>query len=646
MQAAPTTLLSEPSQAVGRTPVSLTPDIRPTDFALFHTSPRFSETLLIDLTRSNSVLHSIHSGACSPSDGNRCNCIHYGYCSPVSGNAVLNNDHRRLPRTISNDRETIASKRVSNPSNYLSVSSPRSGDLPDRLHRSSAFDLIANDEESYDLQHLLNRFIWHEKMKQQNLNSQTMSNKHLVNLRPVNNRLSQSMSSLNTIPGRQSQKISPSDLYIRGRSSQSHKLLSNAPGQAAPLAQKRPHPFQNNQTQPLIGTSNFQSQLDQNPPISNEGCKSVIGDSAVGQKELSAISARNDSGRRDGALNQDPSIPYPADKPNTKRIFGLSDKTNKNKYLRLASDRQAPNSGATHGLETSPPVTNAPKTVLKETKDAPHSPKILSNSETVGRLLEERFTDQLMQLTDDEKVQYIIASHTRQQAGDKHTSLPSPNGTSSSDQVLEKHQVKPKLKQTPKDNLIQPKSHPAPNTNLSKYRSLSCDSLASKQLIDFKSYQGPQMIDYSSPFDYAKTRFINSFILSGLKIPDNNKLLTPSQNLVSETKNKLLGKNVVPLKQMPDNGDSKPGFRRNTIDANVMKIPVRNPVKPYLSRGSVAERVLLFEKCPEMLAQRKSLVQTTRRSKSPVLYRHWKNTAKVIVTARFLIRLWNGVPVA
>jgi hypothetical protein len=496
--------------------------------------------------------------------------------------------------------------------------------LSDRLHQSNAYDLIANDEESCDLQHLLNQFVSSEKMKQQSRQPVLMSNKPFGNLRPVSNRLSLSVGNLNTIPGRQatSQKFSP-NFYTQGRINQNQKRQ-----QPAKLGPDTP----GSHGVPNTGIS---SQISSNDQKINAG-RSIPStpDSSTGFIAAENVRYHDQKQNPMTAVGfvQSPSPPAQVDRQKQARIFGLSDKANKNKYLQLASSRQAPNAGTARVFEPPSASNSENSRLLMPANDAPDSPKILSNSEPVGRLLNERLADQLMQLTDDEKVQYIIASHTRHQASDKHSPTSSPDAASISEQrsllAPDKQAVKPKLKETPKNNFLQPRNHqPANATNLSKYKSLSCDSL-NKNLIDFKSYQGPQMIDYSSPFDYAKTRFINSFILSGLKVSDNKQQQAPSQNLVSETRSKLLGKNAMAAKQPADATDSKPLFKRSAVDANVIKIPVRNPVKPYLSRGSVAERVLLFEKCPEIQAQRRSLVQTSRRSKSPVLYRHWKNPSK------------------
>lgn len=47
------------------------------------------------------------------------------------------------------------------------------------------------------------------------------------------------------------------------------------------------------------------------------------------------------------------------------------------------------------------------------------------------------------------------------------------------------------------------------------------------------------------------------------------------------------------------------------------------PIKPFLTKGSVAERVLLFEKCPDRALER---VVATTKGKSNVLYNTWKST--------------------
>lgn len=572
------------------------PEIRGSDFTLLHTTPLLTKPLLVDLSQSGSVLHSIASGPCSPVPAVACNCVHYGFCAPVT-----------LPVHDPSEQQ-FRSHRV-HPAATIGRDNESSADLPGRLSHSTAFNLIANDDESHDLQHLINTFITGEKMKQQSLNNKMSSNTlQTVKLRPIGNRLSQSMNNLNALTQQQKPSFKAEDLYVRGRSSHSPKILSPSLGVGAG------HSLDfspQSQTQPLIVSSNSKIRIDKSGP------KSTVQVQADGDRSLNTGSGENGTVRVPD--NNAAPVPVP-ERVASKLIFGLCDKTNKNKYLQLANDRnqQAPVCRVRTG-SAQPSQSSAAAAADSSIQQ--------SSSDPVGRTSDERFANQLMQLTDDEKVQYIIASHTSLQKNGTQGNASVQAVDPAVDALLhDKSQVKAKLKETSKESLLQPKVNAAPKTNLSKYRSLSCDSLyGSKQLIDFKTYQGPQMIEYSSPFDYAKTRFINSFILSGLKVPD--KRLTPSQDVVLQTKNKLLERTVTSQKGS-ESPEPKCVARRSPVDLNVMKIPVRNPVKPYLSRGSVAERVLLFEKCPES----RSLVQTSRRSKSPVLYRHWKNPSKEAVS--------------
>lgn len=58
------------------------------------------------------------------------------------------------------------------------------------------------------------------------------------------------------------------------------------------------------------------------------------------------------------------------------------------------------------------------------------------------------------------------------------------------------------------------------------------------------------------------------------------------------------------------NGDSsgaqlRPNLRTNTANSNLNNQP-NNPVRPFLTRGSVAERVMMFEKCPTEIIEKRT----------------------------------------
>lgn len=57
-----------------------------------------------------------------------------------------------------------------------------------------------------------------------------------------------------------------------------------------------------------------------------------------------------------------------------------------------------------------------------------------------------------------------------------------------------------------------------------------------------------------------------------------------------------------------------------------------NPVRPFLTKGSVAERVLLFERRPELKKESRSSLSEANKSKSPVLYNTWRNQDKTQVS--------------
>ena len=230
-------------------------------------------------------------------------------------------------------------------------------------------------------------------------------------------------------------------------------------------------------------------------------------------------------------------------------------------------------------------------------------------------------------LTDDEKVECILAARNQVSPGSTLTASSKVNTNNKSNLNLSSKSTG--LRSSSTSNFLSPNK-----------RSLSCDSLSvGKQLIDFKSYEGPQIINYSSPFDFAKTRFINSFVLASKSLGDRNRP-TPTQSLVlaakskwekpivdASSKAKIVAKNaanqlqsingsvlLTPTANKHQQQQSQQQQQQQQQQTSQLKAPLRSPIKPFLSRGSVAERVLLFEKCPP-----------ERKSKSPViLYKHWR----------------------
>lgn len=589
------------SSSRSRDEVDRTPLLRrdaavpPVNFAIVSSKPLIGEPLLIDLLHSRSVIHSVGSQPCSVSDA-ECKCIHYGFCSPVQ---TTSGEVSQDQKSIRASKDSGLFKRQSNVavgSDISSLNDDRVDDLSSRLHLSTAYDLIVGEDETCDLQSLLNEFICSEKMKQQTRQGvdghlNMYHQPQFMNMRPVNSRLSQSLTNLSS--------PSPNDMYVRGRSSHSQKqLLENF----KKLQQNSVHQG----VKPLVTSNNSKSNTIQPQRLQTA-------DFQLEKQSAGDIPSKGD--KFDRRITNTG--------PEGKLIFGLSEKTNKNKYLQLANSRKAAGPvGA--GRDESQNMQNSKRQSVGGNA-------VSANISTVNRTgcgFQSPFSNELLQLTDDEKVQYLLASHSAKQSdrSSKEDAEPGHQQTLS----------KANLKETSKNSLLQPRNNSqlaTQKTNLLKYKSLSCDSLCgSKQLIDFNSYSGPQMINFESPFDYAKTRFINSFILSA-KTPEPQQMI-PSQNNVSETKNKLLEKSNSSSNSASKNScdtvdDGKQNsYRRKSSPAEMfMKIPVRSPVKPYLSRGSVAERVLLFEKCPEMHTQRKSSLETSRKSKSSLMYRHWKTPA-------------------
>ncbi|KAI1305832.1 Serine/threonine-protein phosphatase 2A regulatory subunit B'' subunit beta [Halotydeus destructor] len=175
-------------------------------------------------------------------------------------------------------------------------------------------------------------------------------------------------------------------------------------------------------------------------------------------------------------------------------------------------------------------------------------------------------------------------------------------------------------------------------------------------------------INYQSPVNYAKSRFSNNahnLALSNSK-PSDPK---PTQKLDNQAKNKwecpqppssspsaplssahtsppkvqflvfVSSSNLQPTVKVDTNEPVNSNDGTTQSPAQTQSPPMRlcattmapsdgrSPVRPFLSRGSVAERVMLFEKCPETRSQRPGHLNRNdcKSLKSPVLYSHWRN---------------------
>lgn len=247
----------------------------------------------------------------------------------------------------------------------------------------------------------------------------------------------------------------------------------------------------------------------------------------------------------------------------------------------------------------------------------------------------EQVLNEVLQLTDDEKA-CILASH--QQSLNQSLKQQRKADFVQQQQMLLESKLQPKSTNQFNNNNT---SNGNPHTNLNKKKSFSSDSLSNKKLlVDFDSMiNNPTAINYSNPIDYARTRFINSFVSSS-KNPSPNPsfvdfnhpaLKSPTQQLVNEAKSKWeLPKNlnnptnvqpIQPKEKLLSKQDKITLTQRRLLNLND---PAKNPVKPFLSRGSVAERVLLFEKCPEVKSTR--VLRDHRKNKSHPLYNTWRGS--------------------
>lgn len=75
----------------------------------------------------------------------------------------------------------------------------------------------------------------------------------------------------------------------------------------------------------------------------------------------------------------------------------------------------------------------------------------------------------------------------------------------------------------------------------------------------------------------------------------------------------------------PSSGAHRLNWRVNSASANAAGAQSGNPVRPFLTRGSVAERVMMFEKCPTEILEKRT--KSTNASSAP-----WKNLASDVHT--------------
>ncbi|XP_074598305.1 uncharacterized protein LOC141853015 [Brevipalpus obovatus] len=114
---------------------------------------------------------------------------------------------------------------------------------------------------------------------------------------------------------------------------------------------------------------------------------------------------------------------------------------------------------------------------------------------------------------------------------------------------------------------------------------------------------------YSSPINYAKTRFAS--VIQDASRGQLDRL--PTQSMVSEVKMAWERKAAV-------SSTPAPTTAKNTSRINTH-------IRPYLSKGSVAERVMLFEKRPEVKREKEKPIDSSIsliRTKSPVLSSNWR----------------------
>lgn len=119
------------------------------------------------------------------------------------------------------------------------------------------------------------------------------------------------------------------------------------------------------------------------------------------------------------------------------------------------------------------------------------------------------------------------------------------------------------------------------NLNLNNINSSTTPTTLNSQQVQIKQWNGVPMKPNHTPI-----------------------ILHPKEDTKSYTSFNKVATTRIPTrqeKQMLDDSDSKKGFHIKTIPS---------PIRPFLSRGSVAERVLIFEKCPEKAPPRTSIKET------------------------------------
>ncbi|RWS12194.1 protein phosphatase PP2A-like protein [Dinothrombium tinctorium] len=619
----------------------------PSDYCYVVTTVNSYSNIVVDSTNLKCI-HSLHS--CDTcllrSASSKCNVIHYGVCLPLTSKEELIVSSFKLSNTsidydddnegdyaesstssqvltscssdLSSDSD-IEIKTATKPANKSSRTKSPSKPSSPTLSDCATIKLLAEDVEG-KLESLLNTFVTEEKLRQEarlnllnkrssSLSSLNSSDSGSVLSSPTTspkspnffNDARQHLNTSNTgacVLDRQ-RSMSPSRQSIgtsisRQRNVSPSRQRSNSPSTVPTDAKTAPGTAATaTSASSLSSATTAKMNGDCAKNFDNKNISPIKKCGEKSEKQIVSSSKSSQSSTKFSSNNQANS-----DLNLNKMVFGLHEKTPKSKYMQIVSERQSCSSSSKAECPTTickltrennddnNSINATNRTNMREDKNKNclvtndrHSS--LQNSDECSKTMEQILAEAL-QLTDDENSnRCTLANDTN----DKHQQ--------------QQMTINPKLLK-----LMERHSE----------RHSSDDSNRGEKSPDY---------NFSSPVDYAKSRFIS---ISKVKNTHNiyKDLIgekTPTQTLVNEARIKWENNafaNGLSSKKLSanyyfnslnflNNREQTTGIRglqngHHPSHHHSSSHQTRHsPITPFLTQGSVAERVLLFEKRPEVV---------------------------------------------
>ncbi|RWS29654.1 hypothetical protein B4U80_05540 [Leptotrombidium deliense] len=306
-----------------------------------------------------------------------------------------------------------------------------------------------------------------------------------------------------------------------------------------------------------------------------------------------------------------------SDSVKNKMVFGLNERTSKSKYMQIANERQS--SGT-----TTPLTTNKSKLCLS------NDPLAFNAANSISKSPKQKF-----------EYKNAVSNEQRNDVSPK-----SDDSNKTMEQILAEAM---QLIDDGKSSLVLSRSNSSDSTEGSDRDTRVTDF----SMENNESDSGDQKCNdynFSSPVDYAKSRFIT---INKVKSNGSNYALKdtndkPKQSLVTEAKQKWENNEFA-----NSSSSSKKFIRSHNFNLNFTErekealqelqnglitpsqhLLRHNPITPFLTKGSVAERVMLFEKRPEIRKEKEPSNAESdsisgkgvKRSKSATLFSTWRNS--------------------